>query len=307
MRLFVVGLPILLLASQAVFASVDSGLLAMAPAEATLLTGVDVTRTANSHLGAYMLRQMHSDQDFDKFIALTGFDPRRDLQQILFVGLGRQTGSDSRFAVLARGSFDPARLTGAAQAKGAVLTHYHGMPVLVQNSGKRAVGIAFPQADIVVVGDLETVHRVIAPEGSTGLDPKLTEQVNRIGSGNDVWFATLLSGSFLGQQLGGAAPELQGAQALQSILESSGGLQFGDALTVSLDVIARSPEDARSLSDLLHFAGNLLQMHSSSTAGSLLARSAVGTMQVTTDGSNLHASAALPEAQVEQAIMAGKH
>lgn len=42
------------------------------------------------------------------------------------------------------------------------------------------------------------------------LERSSREQVKRIGSVNDIWFATLLSGSFLGQQAGDALlPQLE--------------------------------------------------------------------------------------------------
>jgi hypothetical protein len=94
---------------------------------------------------------------------------------------------------------------------------------------------------------------------------------------------------------------------LQSILQSSGGMQFGDTVMVSLDLIARSPEDARSLSDLLHFAGNLAQMHAGAgNPQASFAATALNAIQVSTDGANVHATVALPEAQLEAALASNK-
>jgi hypothetical protein len=100
---------------------------------------------------------------------------------------------------------------------------------------------------------------------------------------------------------------LQGSEALQSILESSGGVQFGETVTLSLDLTARSPEDARSVSDLLHFAGNLAQMHSGGDARASFAASALNTMQVTTDGPLVQATVAVPESQLEQILQQQQH
>jgi hypothetical protein len=294
---------------QAAFASVDTGLLAMAPPESTLLVGIDVNRISSSPFGTFVLGQLQNDRDMGQFITMMGFDPRHDVQSILVAGLGRQTAGDSRYVVLARGSFDVARLGAMAQSNGSVSTQYHGTTVLVQHQGKNSTGLAFPQAGVVVFGDLATVHSVLAPDSvpvgsSMTLDPMLTEQANRVGAGNDLWFATLLSGGFIDNQISGVAPQLKGSEALQSILQSAGGVQFGDNVAVSLDLTARSPEDARSLSDLLHFAANIAQMHRSNGGDptAAFAVAALNRMQVNANGSHVQAVVALPESQLEAAM-----
>src|SRR5579884_2601764 len=102
-------------------ASVDNGLLSMVPPGAKVISSIDVESARNSSFGQYILSNSTShanNPDFEKFMQQTGFDPRRDLQYIVFANLGAGgPGAPSRFAILARGNFDPSRLEAAAQAK----------------------------------------------------------------------------------------------------------------------------------------------------------------------------------------------
>jgi hypothetical protein len=315
MRSFPVCLVLAVTGCALAQASVDRDLLAMAPPETTLLTGIDVTRAQESPFGAYLLRQMRTDDDhFKEFMGATGFDPRRDLQEVLFVGLAEKNGQDSRFAIFARGNFDQARIQSAAEAKGATVTMIDGVTVLLikkhGESGQKA--LAFPQPGIAVLGDVATIREALSPGGTGGaLDTQLLDQVNRVGVNNDLWFATLMSGAFLNHELGNAATTpgmangMANSAALQSILKSAGGLQFGDTVAMSLDLVTRSPEDAKSVTDLLRFAGNLMQMQQNNPRANAAA-SALSSMQVETTGSNVHASLGITEQQLELLLQSEK-
>ena len=63
----------------------------------------------NSEFGQYLLsKAQNEDAHFQEMIDATGFDPRRDLQSVLFASGGDSaTGKPATFAILARGNFDP--------------------------------------------------------------------------------------------------------------------------------------------------------------------------------------------------------
>src|ERR1700761_1240408 len=114
------------LGSLPAHAAVDQTMLGLVPAETVLLTGIDASTARNSDFGQYLLSRVNSeDQNFQAFTQATGFDPRRDLQSVMFAGFGpRQTHGHSKFAILARGFFDTDRITAAALAKGSVSQDY---------------------------------------------------------------------------------------------------------------------------------------------------------------------------------------
>jgi hypothetical protein len=173
----------------------------------------------------------------------------------------------------------------------------------MQPTGKAAAAIAFPQQGILVMGDLATVCAVIAHRSPSKLDPTLREQVDRIGPSNDVWFATVLSGSFLAQQLGDALPwPLRNSEALQKISRSAGGLQFGPSDKLTLDLVARSPGDARLIADVLHLGGSLAHLQIGGNAGLLLAEGVLRSMHAVSEGLKVHASSVMPDEQLERAL-----
>lgn len=304
MRSRFVGFSLFLAVAVHACASVDPGLLAMAPAEAVLLTGIDVARTQASPFGQYLLKRVNSeDAHFRQMTSATGFDPRRDLQQLMFVGLSTTGGASSRYVILARGTFDDARIEAIAKAHGAKPSTYEGTPILLQGQGNGASAISFPDAGVAVMGDVASVREVLARRSSPAtLDPKLVDYANRVGSNNDVWFATLLAGGFLGRSFGDSAPQLQNSQALQSILQSAGGVQFGSTVTMTFDATTRSPQDAQALADVLRFASSLVQMQGANDPRAAVAASALQAMQLETNGSSVHATLGVTEDVLEQML-----
>ena len=75
-------LPALLCASQFLHAA-DPQLLNMVPPDAKVLAGINVDQARNSPLGQFLLAMMPADAGFQQFVAVSGFDPRRDLHEIL--------------------------------------------------------------------------------------------------------------------------------------------------------------------------------------------------------------------------------
>src|SRR6202023_2632092 len=103
-------------------------------AGAKIIGAVDVTRARNSDFGQYLLSKAQTDDaHFQEMINQAGFDPRRDLQSILFATSGPSTTSQpSAFAILARGNFDPARIKTLAKSKGKVtIVNYGGIDLMV--------------------------------------------------------------------------------------------------------------------------------------------------------------------------------
>ena len=304
MRLFVLGLLILLPASQAAFASLDDTLLSIVPHSSTVLAGIDVRRATASRSGNYVLEQTIRDQDFAKLTTLIGLNVRRDLRQMLLVGLGPQTAPNSPRALIADGPFDPLRLIATGTSRGALMKRYSGFSILVKGTGKAVSGVAFPRAGVLILGDLATVQALLDSEpSSSGMNPTLREQVNRIGPTSDIWFATVLPGSFLAHQMGDALPpQIGSSELLDRISQSSGGLRFGQSDELRLDLSARSAGDARLISGLLHLGGSLAHLQIGGDAGVLLAQTVLSSMQIAVEGSTVYATSVMPDAQLEQLL-----
>ena len=86
-------------------ASADLSLLQFVPADATFVGGFNVGKLKNSPIAQRMLTRAHSQgDDYRKLVEATGFDPERDLREVIFAS----TTLDGASGMLAAtGVFDP--------------------------------------------------------------------------------------------------------------------------------------------------------------------------------------------------------
>ncbi len=296
---------LLVLGSVSLFASVDNGLLSMVPADARIVTSIDVLQARTSEFGQYLLsKSQNEDPDFADFIRQTGFDPRRDLQNLIFESSGPSDRAQSRFAILARGNFDPERIMGAARTKGATVQTYQGVELLLPhgNHGGQTTAVAFPDVGVAIMADLATMHQILANRSTPSvLDPALQQKIDQVGD-NDAWFVSLTGGSFLRHHVAPEknGPPAQAMQALQSILASSGGIRFGNTVDVTIDASARSPQDATSLEDVVRFFASMLQMERQKDPRAAILASALDNMTLAVKGNNLLLAVSIPEKSMEQ-------
>lgn len=300
---------LLVVGPASLFASVDRGLLALVPGDAKIISSIDVQQARSSQFGQYLLSKTQAqDHGFSDFVLKTGFDPRRDLQAVMFESSGPPAeGKQPHFAVLARGSFDVDRLREAAKAQGGTTQMYQGVELLVPNGKRNDTAVAFPDVGLAVMGDLATVHRILDNRANPAtLDPKLQEAIDQVSNDNDAWFVSLTGGHFFRPALNGAAPEqkrqqaAQVARAIQSVTASSGGIRFGDTVDVTLDAEARSPEDATSLEDVVRFVASMVQMQRQKDPRAAIVAPVLDSMNMTSSGSSFHLTVSIPEKSLEQ-------
>lgn len=298
-------------------ASVDQGLLALVPPGAQVIGGVDVDRAKSSALWQYVASNAHNDQkDFTDFVQETGFDPRRDIQQIVFAASPAGKQQESKVAVLGRGNFDMVRIRASARKKGWTVENLDGADMLVdkhENNGPNA--FAFLGDGIAVLGEAATVKQIIANRsGPNALDASIQARITKTASENDIWFVSFVSGSEIANRLnpapasgGGKGPQTanQGwpqAQALQSVQQASGGIQLGDMVRVTLDAITRSAKDAASLADAVRFFTSMVQMQRQNDPRAEMAADAFDKMELATNGEAVHVSVAFPEKSLEKMV-----
>ena len=301
-------LPIgLFLAAGAVssFASVDSGLIGLIPANSKLVAGIDVQKCRSSEFGQYLLAKSQADDPhFEQFMTETGFDPRRDLESLVMTTSNDMGGGqNSAFAILARGNFDEAKIRSMALAKGAVAQTYQGITLLVNTEHGHSVAFGFPDTGVAVMGDLASVHQVIQNLSSPAvLDVDLTNRINAAGSANDAWVVSATGGAALGKQLSSLGDKQMNGnmQALQSIRAADGGVKFGQVVTVTLDASARSAQDATSLADVFRFAASMVQMNRQQDPRAGIMAASLDNMQLQTSGDTVHAGFTMTEKNLEQ-------
>jgi hypothetical protein len=289
------------------FGAVDPALLALIPPGAKLVAGVRLDEARSSGFGQYILNHINtSDEHFQEAIEQTGFDPRHDLDEVVFATSG--PGSDNtqpKFVILARGTFDQNRIEAKVKAKGAVVQSYQGVHLIVDDQkNHHGPGFAFLDGGIAVMADPNTLRQIVAGRANaTALDPPLQDQVLKASADNDAWFASSMPGSYLARHMEQETKQpMQHAQVLQSILQSSGGVHFGDVVQFSFDASARSPEDAVSLGDVLRLGGSMVQMQRQSDPRAAIVASAVDKMTITNSGPTLHATFSITEKKLEELV-----
>jgi hypothetical protein len=297
------AIPLLVLGgATGVFASVDNALVALIPSNSKLVAGIDVVQCRSSQFGQFLLSKSQADDEhLNEFMTQTGFDPRRDLESVLVTST-EDGEKNSAFAILARGSFDRAKITALATSKGAAANTYQGVNLLISKDRGQQVAIAFPDTGLAVMGDLASVHQVIQNlSAPSSLDVDLTNQIDAIGTSSDAWFVSTNGAGMLGKDFSATTGQNAGQlQALQSVRTASGGLKFGSNVAVTFDAGTRSEQDAKSLTDVVRFMASMVQMQRQQDPRAGIVASAMDNMQLTTNGPSVHIAFSMSEKNLEQ-------
>ena len=307
-------IPVLILLLQvAAFAATDPNLLRLVMPDAKVIAGLHVDQTRNSLFGQFVLAHMQvEDEAFKKFILQTGFDPRRDVNEILMASNWQQATPESRWLVVARGSFNLSKIAAAGQANGGLTTNFQGVDILMnapQPAGPDAkpapqTGIAFFDGSNAVMGDVASVKSAIQRRQSNAPPSgELLAKVREISAKNDFWFVTLVPVSEFASAM--PDPNLSGAMKgnlLAAIHEASGGVHFGDNIVISGEAITRSEKDAQALVDVVKFVAGMVQLNRQNDKTVEHVATLLDTLDVKSLGNVTTMSLAIPEKQLEQML-----
>lgn len=290
--------------AAAAMGAVDPALMNLVMPDAKVLSGIQVDQSISSPFGQYVLAQMQPDQGFLKFVTATGFDPRRDLREILIATSSDAAANGKGVLILGRGSFQTAQLAAAATAAGATVTQYQGISVLTSPEADSSHSVAFLDATTAVMGDTDAVKAAIDRRISRAtFSGPLAQKATDVSGTNQAWFATLtpisefLNGKIPNASLNGITQ----SNLLQAVLQASGGVNFGSSgVTISADAVTRSNQDAQALVDVLKFLTSMVQMNA---ADNPQVASLADAAKFTADGAVMHLSLSLPEQQVERLFM----
>jgi len=280
----------------------DPQLVSLAMPDSQMMAGVNVAQVMLSPLGQYLLAQPGPlpDAGLPKLIETAGFDPRRDLREILLSASG-QPGSGSAI-VLARGTFDVPKILEAGQADGSTIEIYKGVSII----GKQEQNaIAFPDSTLAITGAVAGVRAAIdRMSAPAAISSAMAAQVNQWSTTEDVWFVSMAPLSQLQPQAPGAAGAGPGPFAMLSkIQQAGGGVKFGANAVVSLQAISPTDQDAAALAVVLKSFAGMAQMGDSK--GELAQVAALlQSLNVTAQGQVTTVSLSVPESQIEQMMQA---
>jgi hypothetical protein len=301
-----------LAAGQTLLFAADTSLLSMVMPDAKVIAGAQVTRVKNSPFGNFVLSHMQlDDPDFQKFMAATGFDPRRDLSELI-IASNAATNDPSRWLVLAKGTFDTARIHGVAQSSGAAITNHKGVAIIGiagnQNVQKATStgAIAIFDASTAVMGPLDVVQAAIDRRvARAGVATGLAGKVRQTSASNDFWFTTLVPLSEFASSMPDAnlAGALKG-NMLKAVQQASGGVKFGSDILLTAEIVTRSPQDASALVDVVKFIAGLIQTNRKSDKTAERVSTVLDAIKCSAQGNVMTMSLSIPESVLEQMLNA---
>jgi hypothetical protein len=287
-------------AFSGVLSAADPQLLNLVMPDAKVLAGVNVEQAKGTQFGQYVLNQLQTqDAHMQELVALTGFDPRRDVRELLVASDGVPKGKTG--LALAKGNFDVARITAAATTHGGVTQEYNGVTIL-QGPKNQEMGIAFLDASTVAAGDIASVKgaidRMRTPQS---LPAAVAVKVNQWSNSQDAWGITTVPPASLappGAVKAGAANNPM-ANAGQNVQAAAGGVKFGANVVFSGEAECDTAQNATTLGDMVKLLINLAQMQAGQdpTAAAL-----IKSVTVTPSGNVVKVSANLPQDIFQQML-----
>lgn len=287
----------------------DPQLLNLVMPDAKVLAGVNVEQAKSTAFGQWVLGQVQlQDSELKQLTAATGFDPTRDVHEVLVAS--SQVGTQSQGAhsglVVARGNFDPARINALALSKaGGTSEVYNGVTIV--EDPKQQAGFAFLDSTIVLAGDLANVKAAIDRQKKTGptLSTAAQLQVNTWSASQDAWVVVTVPPSTLHTT---TLPPIPGVgqqgqnNAFQNIQSAAGGVKFGTNVVVTGQAVAGTAQDAIQMGDAMKLLASLAQMQSNGDPNLVaLAKS----LTVGTNGTTLTATLSMPQDTLVQILKSG--
>jgi hypothetical protein len=301
-------LSFLILALAAVpMAAVDPALMKLVPPDATVVAGVNVEQARITPFGQFVLKQMPlDDEGFRNMMESTGFDPRRDLREILVASKGGQPSKHSQGIVMATGSFDAPRIVAAAKVLGVTVTDYAGVEVLSSKESP-AGGFAFLDRSLAIAGETEQVKAAIDryKKGGAGPGATLAAKAAEWSGRTDAWFITAGSPAEWAHRM----PDSQAAGPMKSVSldaieQSSGGIKFGSVVKISVEAVARTDKDAAALGDVVRFVAGMIQLNRDKQGPDQMA-ALLDSMELKTDSRTVTLGFSVPQEQLEKMIQSG--
>jgi hypothetical protein len=239
--------------------AVDADLLRYAGPDTKEIAGVYVDRAAASPLGVFLQSMAGPEnRDFTNFITATGFDPRRDLREIVVASAGQAQGRKSGL-IAARGTFNGAQLGALAVLSGGNKESYNGVDIYFSGGRHGGAWFAFPEPSIALLGDEAMLKAAIDRRSkTTELDARLLAKTQAASSQQDVWFAAIgQTGVALGKRF----------VPLESLDVVSGGLKLGSVVQLNAEAMMRSEKDAQALLGVIKMVTGLLQLQQEKNPG----------------------------------------
>ena len=225
MRLFLVALVVARLAAA------EDSALNFLPADTKVVIGIRVSAIRESSL----FKDAGTDarklgEEWTKLVAITGFDPIHDIDEVLVFSSADDPKAAALMAV--RGRFNLERMSAGAK-------RYHGVALVGEGKGGTGV-LALLDATTAVAGEPEAVRAAIDRRGhGAPLEAKLAARVQSLAERYDLWGT--------GERPEGFVAPTGKREDLDSIDRFEFGVRIRNGLELGAEIHARSPKDAGKL------------------------------------------------------------
>ena len=277
----------------------DPALLDFIMPDARVVVGMDIARMRSSPLNTSVTNNVQSaNPELKKLMEAAGFDPMRDLQEILFASPG--IGKNPPALLVARGSFDVAKLRAFAESAGSKITDFGGVPIL---SDPEKDSGAFALLDnIILAGNLAQVRAAIERRGhGMILNTEMATRISSLSRRYDAWLVSLAPLATMASNLPPDAnvEGLTNTEALRQIEQFSLGVGMGSDLTFAAELVMANAKAAGSIADGIQLMLGMAQQAAKDEPGFV---SALKNLNFGVDQNVVHLGVTMPLKDVEKAV-----
>jgi hypothetical protein len=212
---------------------IDPGLAALVPGDTIMLSGVRMAELRSTPLYQKLIANQRMSE-VDDFARKTGFDPRRDVQEMLTASDGVDT------VVLARGAFKIQPPAGFKKST------YKGVAIYSQSDA----GYAILDNATAVAGVERAVRKVIDQKQSGGPGAKaLLDRARALPSGGQIWFVANGWGKLADYFNGQPGNVSNIGRIVQSIESATATVDLRSGVVANAQGQCRTEQDAKNLAD----------------------------------------------------------
>jgi hypothetical protein len=208
----------------------DPRLLSLVPPDAQIVAGMNAP-SGGGQPNSFLLITHSNTMDLEAFLALSGADSSRIIQQVIFVARVDHTGKLGEHSLLIGGHFDQAHIFKAAVENGASISEYKGARVLVlqplereRGSSKDMRWLAITGLNVALFGTIASVQQELDRHLAYSVaDPSLMQKLARLRRDDETW--CVLSALPQNTDIRNALDALE--PTLGELIPAGGGFEFG--------------------------------------------------------------------------------
>jgi len=287
----------------------DTALLNMIMADARFVAGIDIDRAKASPLGKKFMEELDKkDSDIGKMVAATGFDPRRDLREVVMASndLNSKKGPG---LVLMRGAFDASKIKAVINVTGAgKIENFNGVEMFsAPNQDNMSAAIVDPS--LVVFGSSDTVKAAVQRKGAAtaAMSAETFAQIRALSQSNDIWIVSTMPIAEMTKAIpSSGAPSTGGmggmmnGDVFKGIQQAAFGVRFmAEAIELTAETVSQNEKDATAMADVIRFVSTMVQMNRDKPEMKGIA-TALDRMKLTTDARTTRLQIALPMNDMEK-------